>query len=520
MAREPKKANLDALLPRTDLFEDEDTPTADTPTLRITDLEPSVWADMLRKPDFQRETSAWGPEQIAGLVQTFCDADIIPAIILWQQGNKIFVIDGAHRLSALMAWIRDDYGAGPASLKMFQGKIPEQQRLMDEQTRTLIHASVGPWSEYIARYPTLRAKSLQIQWIVGHSAKQAAKAFIRINQGGTVIDNLEVRMLQAARSALSMSTRVIANAGVGHPYWSRFTNQEARNRTPGLGLEIFKLLYEPKLEVPIKTLDVPLAGLGYGAGVIRLAFDLVALSNCLSVPDSTRKKPIVDDLPDDVTGVEAVTYLRKARRVVRLINSTDASSLGLHPALYCYTASGAFQPAALLNVVAWALDMEARDRLDKFRSVRGSFEDLLLAHPAIMKPAVHKLGSGKRTRSKQVALLNRAIDLLFHDASQEKAWEVLLLEHPYLRDEIKDDDEGGAGKPFSSAAKSAVSLSDLGSASRCPLCRGLLHRNGKVVDHTVKKADGGSSHSKNGRWVHPICNSNRDKDEAKAAQAS
>jgi len=44
---------------------------------------------------------------------------LIPAIILWNSGRYIFTIDGAHRLSALIAWVLDDYGDGIISQTFF-----------------------------------------------------------------------------------------------------------------------------------------------------------------------------------------------------------------------------------------------------------------------------------------------------------------------------------------------------------------------------------------------------------------
>ena len=55
--------NLDALLLRDDLA----APTVgsgDIPGLKITDLEPGLIYSWLRKPDFQRETANWSPEQV------------------------------------------------------------------------------------------------------------------------------------------------------------------------------------------------------------------------------------------------------------------------------------------------------------------------------------------------------------------------------------------------------------------------------------------------------------------------
>lgn len=57
----------------------------------------------LRKPDFQRETIHWGPEQVVSLLRCFINGDLIPSVILWQSPTYLFVIDGGHRLSVLKA---------------------------------------------------------------------------------------------------------------------------------------------------------------------------------------------------------------------------------------------------------------------------------------------------------------------------------------------------------------------------------------------------------------------------------
>jgi len=518
MARDGKNVvNLDALIPRADLFE-QSVPGKLDQNLRIADLEPGTTYGLLRKPDFQRETANWSPQQVVGLIQTFCESDIIPSIILWENGTSLFVVDGAHRLSALIGWVQNDFGAGERSIEMFGGKISDHQRAMHEQTVELVRSSVGLWKDYRTKgISTLR--TLPVQWIEGRTSAQAAKAFIRINQGGTEIDGLETRILQAGRSALSVATRAIARGGTGHPYWDHFANDEAKRRSPALGEEVFKLLYEPRLETPLKTVEVPLAGAGYGVAVLRLAFDLVALANRLPVADSTRKAKASDpQLESDDVGSQTLLYLRKTKRVVSTILSNQAFSLGLHPALYAYTSNGSFQPAALMNIIAWVMRMEDSGLTDRFRLVRGDFEDLILAHPNMVKPAVNKLGTGTRSRPTALSLLDRAVSLLADGKSKDETWGALLKEFPPLAAQ-EVEFEGGAGRKFSSGAKSAVSMADLANVSRCPLCRGLLHPNGKVLDHDDKKANGGSSHSKNGRWVHPICNSNRDKDEAATAKA-
>jgi hypothetical protein len=218
-----------------------------------------------------------------------------------------------------------------------------------------------------------------------------------------------------------------------------------------------------------------------------------------------------------------VKYLQRVKKAIQLILSNDASSLGLHPALYFYTAGGSFQPAALHNAMAWFLGLDKRGKLLQFLKVRKAFEDMIIAHPVIVKPAAHKLGSGARTRGRMLELFDRLLEILSkRAASPERVWKKLADEFPHLVADEKDEREasrgGKPGEKFGRGAKSAASLRSLPGLERCALCGGLLHRNGKVVDHATERSKGGSSAARNARWVHPICNSNREKMNAEGPE--
>ena len=120
--------NLDALISREDFDSKEDTNgiQRNVSTLSITDLKYDwFFFANLRKPDFQRETNEWDSDKIVSLVESFIDQQLIPAIILWRNANSsTFVIDGSHRLSALAAWVNDDYGDGKISKEFYDGRIP------------------------------------------------------------------------------------------------------------------------------------------------------------------------------------------------------------------------------------------------------------------------------------------------------------------------------------------------------------------------------------------------------------
>ena len=140
--------NLDALIRRADLAAPGEM-GEDITSLSVPGLEQRGFLyPALRKPDFQRETANWSPEQVADLIATFARRDLIPAVILWRAGQDVFVIDGAHRLSALIAWVHNDYGDGEVSRHFFQNAIPDEQLVAARRTRDLVAASIGSYGEH------------------------------------------------------------------------------------------------------------------------------------------------------------------------------------------------------------------------------------------------------------------------------------------------------------------------------------------------------------------------------------
>jgi hypothetical protein len=140
-----KRVTLDAMIPREDFARDEDEVVVnlfgDFPIMHL-DRE-SPYLKLLRKPDFQRETNHWTPDQLATFIASFVDAEVIPSLILWRSPTYIFVIDGGHRISALRAWVNDDYGDGAISFEFYKGEIPEEQKKIAKRARHLVETRVG-----------------------------------------------------------------------------------------------------------------------------------------------------------------------------------------------------------------------------------------------------------------------------------------------------------------------------------------------------------------------------------------
>ena len=140
-----KHVDLDAMIPREDFGSVEDEFALDLiKDFPITHLiSDSPVLKLLRKPDFQRETNHWSPDQVVTFIASFLDNEVIPSLILWKSPRYIFVIDGGHRLSALRAWVEDDYGDGAASQVFYQGEISDEQKAIAKRTRKLIESAVG-----------------------------------------------------------------------------------------------------------------------------------------------------------------------------------------------------------------------------------------------------------------------------------------------------------------------------------------------------------------------------------------
>ncbi|HBV0724722.1 TPA: DUF262 domain-containing protein, partial [Serratia marcescens] len=146
MAKKSNLVNLDAMIKRADftLSENERTSFETFPTIPARELKSGgAIAALLRKPDFQRETNHWSPEQVVSLLECYINGDLIPSVILWRSAANLFVIDGGHRLSVLRAWVEDDYGDALISQRLFGHNISREQIKSAEKTRALVNKRVG-----------------------------------------------------------------------------------------------------------------------------------------------------------------------------------------------------------------------------------------------------------------------------------------------------------------------------------------------------------------------------------------
>lgn len=506
------KVNLDALIPREDFEIIEDsTQSLSTQTIQIRDLEKEAFFyPVLRKPDFQRETGDWTPQKISDFVISFLNGDLIPAIILWHSGHYIFVIDGSHRLSALMAWVHDDYGDGEISRSFFEHRIPDEQIKAAEQTRRLISQKIDSFKEHkfatkhpdrvkpaiLERAKRLASLALQLQWVKG-DAEKAEQSFFKINQQAAPIDKTELRLLKARRKPNALAARAIVRSGTGHKYWSKFPDEQQKNIQES-AKEINSLLFNPPLKTPIKTLDLPVAGRGYSSQTIPLVFDFVNLVN-----DVQGDK----EIPDDPNGEKTITFLENAKRISYRMCSNHPSSLGLHPAVYFYSAKGRYQPTSFLGMVGLIKQFENEKYFDKFTKNRKKFEEFFLKYKSIPNQVTFKHGSGVKGFHALQTIFKIILDQIDRKKSEANIIKVLSTDKKFSYLVFDNNLNVGRGRDFTTEVKSAAFLRDaLKAAVECKICGGLIHRNAISIDHIQRKEDGGVGTLDNAQLSHPYCN--------------
>lgn len=508
---------LDAIIPREDFeINNPETSTQGTSkgTIDIRDLEDnSFFLSAIKKPDFQRETNEWTVEKIISLVESFIKGDLIPAIILWRNptNSYTFVIDGSHRLSALAAWVNDDYGDGPISKRFFDGIVPEEQLKIADKTRIAVRKRIGNYSDYklaltdpdkvkpevVQGAKALASQGVQLQWVNG-DAHKAEESFFKINQNAAPINKTELRLLRSRKKPQGIASRAISRSGTGHKYWSNFT-PENQEEVEAISKEINEMLFTPPLKNPIKTLDLPVGGKLYSQQTLALILEFIIIANQIS--DEVA-------IGDDVNGDETVKLLNKSRTVAQRLNSIHPSSLGLHPAIYLYSLDGRYKPASFYAITLFVSEISrSPKKLEKFTRVRGDFEQFLIDNSYVTEQIIRKWRSAGAGYPHVSEFYQYVIDLLDEGSTQSDIVKRLGSgEYSYIRQpavtELMDNSE------FSREAKSAIFIKEaLGNAVKCAICKGYIHTNSLTFDHIARKQDGGLGTVDNGQLAHPYCNS-------------
>lgn len=505
------KVNLDALIPREDLEITENTQRGKRKdTVSISDVASDGFFLLnIYKPDFQRETTEWDILKVCNFVESFLNNELIPALILWQSsGGSVFVIDGAHRLSSLIAWVNDDYGDGVISRRFFNGNIPEEQLVIAEKARKYIDRAVGPYSKYknalynpsvydeniVKTARVLSSAAIQLQWVEG-DVSSAEKSFFNINQQGAAINPTELDLIKSRKKANCISARAIMRMGMGHKYWSEFS-EDKQTEIENISKDLYEIMFLPKLQTPVKTLDVPMCG-KHNNNSLPIIYEFINICN---------KNSKFGD--DDKTGDETISCLKETRRIARMINSNHVSSLGLHPLIYFYAKNGSFRVSAFYAFALLVIELDGKNKKDVFIKNRKEFETIFYKNSSFVQAIARKYRSSRNGMPKTKDFFMEIINKLDSGIDSSTVIDEIrkMKDYQYLPDANVDADDISAAD-FNTSKKSEVYIGQvLASAPRCKICGGYLHRNSISIDHIERKQDGGKATIDNGQITHPYCN--------------
>ncbi len=468
---------------------------------------------LLRKPDFQRETNHWSPEQFVTFIESFVDGEVIPSLILWKATRYIFVIDGGHRLSALRAWMEDDYGDKYISREFYKTEISKKQITIADKTRKVVERRVGRYTDLMAqvdasgvqsliqkRAQVLFTRALPLQWVQG-SASAAETSFFKINSQGTPLDETETLLIKNRRKAIAIAARAILRAGSGHKYWSGFLPQHI-NEIEKVTAQFHESIFKPEADEATKTLELPLGGSVSPVDALSLLVEFLEIAGSQS---SAVKQ--IKDYTDDQSGEDTVAVLKNGFRLLNRISSNNAGSLGLHPAVYFYNDKGKYSRFLFLGMVAVIHEKLASNNAAWFRQftdARRHLEEFLIANKSIVGMILQNLGKGSR-----IPKVKALLEYLVREFKDHKAVTIEgTIKELGLTGRIVDVRGMHLGPDITDDAKAAVFIKQaLKSVMSCPICGGFLDpKKSSTFDHIIPKRDGGAGDQENVQLVHPYCN--------------
>lgn len=421
-----------------------------------------------------------------------------------------------HFYSALdmRAWIEDDYGDRAISQVFFGYNINENQKKAASETRQLVEREIGTYQQWVAKgqVPDLPkdvrektanvlTRSIPIQWVNGN-AETAQASFLKINTQGTPLDDIEMLLIRNRKRPAAIAARSIIRAGMGHKYWSSFP-KDKQKLIEEKSNQLYQWLFEPEVDSPIKTLDLPLGG---GAGVrtaLRLLVDFVMVAS----RDQKGQPSKVEDEKEDETGDDTIFVLDRALRLTGRITGNDNGSLGLHPAVYFYGPSGTHVGALFMGMatlLARKLVNNDAHFFQKFSSVRKDVEEALVAHKRLIAAVIQNTRSAKR--------YDVIADLFMYLIEAYNKGDVPTEQDIVNKAGVEGKIILGAEKQqsprFSPETKSSIYLRDaLASALRCSICSGYLDPAKSIsYDHKTRVREGGIGNEENGQLAHHYCN--------------
>jgi hypothetical protein len=515
------------------------------------------WFYKLRKPDFQRETNYWTPEQCAIFIDSVARGDLIPGIIAWRniEAGRIYIIDGAHRLSVVRAWMLDDWG--DKSIKYYNEADRSEIEKAAEEVRTLVTARVGAYAELgevykrataqlrsqtsrkrvetnkaqltereLQQFETyneiLTGRTLATQWVEG-SYEEAQRSFININKGGAALSLFELMLHTHRHGPYARVVASIVNAGRTGHFWPE------RDLTPILEEKvrtfsdyanaIHDILFRPPFDGEIKDLNQPLVVTKPGFRYEHV-LDLVALlTEGRFLDDDTDRSSCLAILVDSSTEsvIMRAEYIFKIvlDRLSQLVGeNVNPKTMSIVPLVYTYSHQGVYSRNLFYAILYWLFtgnDNMIREKKVALSTVRGAFEIIMMDYKAQITGIASKKGAGFKSTKDIASVIDQIIRLLLEN---------IRLDFDQLRKLVATKfgfqpvaPQSHSGRTVSKSQKNQINIeSILSSSIRCHICGGILDlARAKQYDHYLEPfAKERVTSTDNIKPAHPFCNHSKE----------
>jgi hypothetical protein len=218
-----------------------------------------------------------------------------------------------------------------------------------------------------------------------------------------------------------------------------------------------------------------------------------------------KQMPVEPERPDEG---ETIVVLQNAEKLARLLTGTHPSSLGLHPAIYFYSASGRHQPTAVLAVADLIRHLAEADKLLAFTSVRAVYEDFLRDHKMFVNQLTTQHGSMAKGYKQLRDYFAFVLDQFIAGMTPGEV-SALLKDHDKYQRLVKERPvQSKQPKEFSQSLKQWAFLKEAIERSiPCRWCNARIDYKAMQLDHVRDKKEGGYASGDNAAWSHPFCNS-------------
>jgi hypothetical protein len=528
------------------------------------------YRDIYRKPDFQRQTSAWTPEDCVELLESVIMNQVVPSIIMWRSPDNglRYILDGGHRISVIIAWFHDDWGESQAD-GFEDPQKNESVRKAANEVRILVKSRIGHISDYkfasdeIRRIsheggaPRQALESVQagkafqrgmffqnvrsddvvfpILWVDG-DYRTAEQSFLKINRSGRQITDWEKKLIENRESSFARLVMSLSDIRSAPHYWPLHTDSDDRNDLIAHGAQhilgqveyLNRILFQPEYKRNVTTLAQPLMVAPNDKKPYFLAEILTIANGYKGQPAETQRLLQIDANaePSEIVqnGVLHVDRtIEMFDHIIGDIKSSDPAnkSLELVPLLYFYKSDGFYIRSQLYGFLYWLIagdDDQIRLRKIIFSAYRGAFEQIFNAEKDhAVQTLTRGIGSGTDITVQTSFYINTLLQLIVKHKGVVDS-DVFLNEYSETVGKMTKNSrqlfsiQAVKSRLFTPKQKSATFIdTQLKSLYVCEICGGKLDPQRKNQrDHRKARRHDGQTSIDNQRIVHPFCNNQRE----------